>query len=151
MAMQTAVPSDVLVETLQRADVRHIIHIGGGDGSLLAALLGRLPRASGVLFEQPDALGAVADVIDAVQISNRVDVIEQRIHEPIPPGGDAYLVTAPTPDAASIREVIRACRDTMAPSALLLVCRRCADGRDIGPLLERDLGIAPIGDRSWCM
>src|SRR5215472_1177202 len=65
--------------------------IGGGNGSLLSAILGRYPKMKGILFD----LGHVAERaklnLKAAGLADRCTVIEGSFFETIPAGADAYL------------------------------------------------------------
>jgi hypothetical protein len=104
--------------------VHHIVDVGGNHGGFLAAILGHLPQATGVLFDQPQVVAGAAAALDSAGVADRVDVEGGSFFDGVPPGGDLYLLANVLwnwgdEDAARI---LRRCRDAMAPSARLLVC-----------------------------
>ena len=81
-----------LLDTLDRCGAGHIVHVGGGDGTLLAELLWHLPRATGVLCDDEAAVASAPGVLAAAGVEDRVDVAPLERSDPVPPGGDVYLV-----------------------------------------------------------
>jgi len=63
------------------------VDLGGSRGTLLKALLGRMPDASGVLFDLPD----IADSVRGTMASERVEVVGGDFFESVPEG-DLYLL-----------------------------------------------------------
>jgi hypothetical protein len=54
---------------------RKVVDVGGGQGALLAAILDRYPRLSGVLFDLPDVIGNAHGAIDPHVASGRVEKV----------------------------------------------------------------------------
>ncbi len=103
-----------------------VADVGGGRGTLLAAILDRHPGVRGVLFDQPHVvqgadLGAVAD---------RCQVVGGSFFEAVPAGADAYVLKAIIHDWEDPESVaiLRVCRQAMDESAVLLLVER-----DLGP------------------
>ena len=71
-----------------------IADIGGGNGSMLAAILGRHREASGILFDLPHVVDGARQVLDKAGIANRCQVIGGSFFEEIPAGADAYILKA---------------------------------------------------------
>ena len=64
-----------------------IVDVGGGNGTLLAALLERHPSLRGVLFDAPH-------VVAGVDLGPRCEVVGGSFFETVPEGGDAYVLKA---------------------------------------------------------
>jgi hypothetical protein len=62
-----------------------IVDVGGGNGTLLRALLDEYPHLQGVLFDQPH-------VVAEVDLGARGTVVGGSFFESVPEGGDAYLL-----------------------------------------------------------
>jgi hypothetical protein len=62
-----------------------IVDVGGGNGTLLRALLNEYPQLHGVLFDQPH-------VVEGVDLGGRASVVAGSFFESVPEGGDAYLL-----------------------------------------------------------
>jgi hypothetical protein len=62
-----------------------IVDVGGGNGALLAALLGKYPNLRGVLLDQPQ-------VVEDVDLGPRCEVVGGDFFDAVPNGGDAYVL-----------------------------------------------------------
>jgi len=64
--------------------------IGGGNGSLLSALLARYPDMKGILFDLGHVVGRAKEKLKAAGVAERCTTIEGSFFESIPTGADAY-------------------------------------------------------------
>jgi 2,7-dihydroxy-5-methyl-1-naphthoate 7-O-methyltransferase len=119
-AEKTPLPAPLL-DTLDRCGAGHIVHVGGGDGTLLAELLWYLPRSTGVLCDGEAAVGSAPAVLAAAGVEDRVDVAPIDPSDPVPPGGDVYLIDVSPMSDHDARRLLGRCRAAMAPSAHLVV------------------------------
>jgi len=62
-----------------------IVDVGGGNGTLLRALIDEYPELRGVLFDQPH-------VVEGVDLGERGTVVGGSFFESVPADGDAYLL-----------------------------------------------------------
>jgi hypothetical protein len=100
-----------------------IADIGGGTGTLLAAILQAHPTVEAILAEQPHVLREAPPVLVAAGVAERVRLVECDFFAVVPPGADAYLmlrVLHDWGDEDAVR-ILRRVREAMAPSARLLV------------------------------
>lgn len=111
---------DAVLQALDATAPTHIVHVGGGDGSVLAAVLRRLPRATAALVDRTDAVAAAGPVLDATGVAERVDVVTIDRDGPIPSGGDVYLIVAR--DGQGMGPLLVRCRAAMAAAAWLVAC-----------------------------
>jgi hypothetical protein len=81
-----------LVLSLDFTDVRHFVDVGGGQGSMLAALLTAAPEARGTLFDLPAGLIGAQNHIVSAGIVDRVELVAGDFFESVPAGGDVYLL-----------------------------------------------------------
>jgi hypothetical protein len=65
--------------------------IGGGNGSLLSAVLTRHPNLKGILFDLGHVVGRAKENLKAAGLADRCSVIEGSFFESIPAGADSYL------------------------------------------------------------
>jgi hypothetical protein len=65
--------------------------IGGGNGSLVAAVLTRYPQMRGILFDLGHVAGRAQDNLRTSGLADRCTVITGSFFETIPSGADAYL------------------------------------------------------------
>ena len=66
-------------------------NIGGGNGSLLSAVLPRYPHMKGILFGLGHVVGRANEKLKAAGLAERCSVIAGSIFEGVPAGADAYL------------------------------------------------------------
>jgi 2,7-dihydroxy-5-methyl-1-naphthoate 7-O-methyltransferase len=103
--------------------VRTVVDVGGGTGSLLAEILRARPGVRGVLVDLPGTVARSADLFQAAGVADRVTTAAQSFFEPLPPGGDLYLlknVLADWPDREATA-ILRRCADAARPAGRLVV------------------------------
>jgi 2,7-dihydroxy-5-methyl-1-naphthoate 7-O-methyltransferase len=103
--------------------VRTVVDVGGGTGSLLAAVLNAHPTIHGTLVDLPSTVARSAEVFKAAGVSDRVTTASQSFFDPLPAGGDVYLlknVLADWPDREAIVLLTR-CAEAAHPAGRLVV------------------------------
>jgi hypothetical protein len=103
--------------------VKVIVDVGGGIGSLLAAILAGRPDARGVLIEQAQLLTDAERLLNARDVRSRCELKAGNFFEAIPAVGDAWMlcqVLHDWPDA-ECNAILRRCREAMRPTDRLLV------------------------------
>jgi hypothetical protein len=100
--------------------------IGGGDGSLLAALLTNCPKATGVLFDLPHVVANATTVFSQAGVLDRSVIAAGDFFQEVPAGLDAYLLKHILHDweDSEALSILRACRNGMKNDAKLLVIER---------------------------
>ena len=68
-----------------------IVDVGGGEGSLLLAMLSASPESRGVLFEVPHVAQRGRSLIEAAGFGWKCSVAEGSFFEAVPGGGDLYV------------------------------------------------------------
>jgi len=111
---------DALLPVLDGAVPTHIVHADGGNGSILAAILGRLPRATGALVDRADVVARAGPVLEASRVADRVDVVDVDPDGPMPAGGDVYLIV--DADGPRMAALLVRCRAAMSAAAQLVAC-----------------------------
>ncbi|NUT52512.1 MAG: methyltransferase, partial [Saccharothrix sp.] len=115
-----------LVPDLLDLDARRtVVDVGGGDGRLLDLVLAAAPGVRGVLFARPHVIGAATDVL-ARHGTRAAVVAGDFFHDPVPPGGDLYLLSRIMHDWDDDRcsTILRNVRAAMAEGAALAVVER---------------------------
>lgn len=108
------------------ARFRHIVDVGGGDGTLLASLLAGCAATVGTLFDQPHVVHNAADVLRQSGVRGRCDIVAGSFFDAVPSGGDAYLLKFILHDWDDDRCVciLANCRRAMAEQSRLLIIER---------------------------
>ena len=103
---------------------QHIIDIGGGNGSLLSAILAAFPGQRATLFDLPEGIAA-AKRGDGGPLPN-VTLASGDVFNAVPEGGDLYLVRHLLHDYADEEavQILRNIRRAMRPDACVLVLEK---------------------------
>jgi hypothetical protein len=91
----------------------HVVDVGGGDGSLLIALLTEFPALRGTVLDQPDTADTARKAVAAAGLADRAEVVGGSFFDPLPPGAGGYVLSW----------IIHDWNDTAARAIL----RRCAE------------------------
>ncbi|HVL51653.1 MAG TPA: methyltransferase [Actinomycetota bacterium] len=107
-----------------------IADVGGGNGTLLASILGAHPQLRGVLFDAALVVEAAAGPIEALGLAGRVDLVAGDFFESIVPGADAYLFSRILHDWTDdrCRTILGNCRRAIGPDGRILVVERLLPG-----------------------
>ena len=108
------------------AGVRSIVDVGGGDGSLLVALLRQHPAMRGVVFDLPQVVGDARALIDAAGLAPRCTVVAGDAFDSVPGGADGYVLCQVVHDWSDdrARVILRNCRRAVAPGGKLFLIER---------------------------
>lgn len=113
----------LLLDAFDFGEAARVIDVGGGNGSLLAAILRKHPLLQGTLFDLPS-------VIDRARTNTALDDVRQRLRfvsgsffESIPNGGDVYLMRHIIHDWNDDQSttILSRCRTAMTATARLLI------------------------------
>jgi len=72
--------------------IETLADIGGGNGSLLTAVLRRYPKMKGILFDLGHVVARTKPKLGADGLSDRCSIVEGSFFESAPRGADAYLL-----------------------------------------------------------
>jgi SAM-dependent methyltransferase len=104
--------------------IRHVVDVGGGNGSLLAEILKARPHLTGTLVDLPRAAAASAEVFQAAGVADRATALGQSFFDPLPGGADLYVlmkVLNDWPDRDAARILAR-CAEAARPNGRVIVC-----------------------------
>jgi C-methyltransferase len=100
-----------------------IVDVGGGQGSLLAAILAVAPASRGVLYDLPRVVASAPSLLRECNVADRVCIAEGSFFDSIPGGGDAYVlknIIHDWPDEKAV-QILRNVRAAGPQATLLLV------------------------------
>jgi hypothetical protein len=103
--------------------VRTIVDVGGGTGSLLAALLRRHPQARGILVDLPGTVARAGELLESLGVADRVTTCGQSFFDPLPAGADLYLLKSVLndwPDEPTVA-ILRRCAEAARPHGRIAV------------------------------
>lgn len=123
MGLVTAAQTPPLVEHYDFGRFGHVVDVGGGDGTLLAAVLAAHGHLRGTLAETAATLRTAGPVLAGAGVADRCATVGVDFLDHVPPGGDAYVlknVLHNFDDADCVR-VLGNCRAAAAPAGVVLV------------------------------
>jgi hypothetical protein len=112
-----------VAEAYDFSDVRRLVDVGGGIGTLLATVLGRYPSVQGVLFDRPDVIDDARPTLAEHGVTERCEIVSGDFFMSLPEKADAYLMSHILHDWDNDRclTILRNCRKAIAPDGRLLL------------------------------
>jgi SAM-dependent methyltransferase len=145
MAERTAAYAPSVADAYDFSDVRTIVDVGGGNGTLLVEILRRHSHLSGVLFETPTVAARADAVLDATDIADRCEVRAGDFFQQVPDKADCYVLANVLHDWDDTRsiEILRNCRRAMSRAGRVLIVERLIpdDRGDPVPTLLSDINM----------
>jgi hypothetical protein len=145
-AMEAAsrLQQDVIGQTYAWPAGGRICDVGGGTGTLLAAILAANPTCSGVLFDLPVVVANAGPVLERAGVGARVEIVGGDFFDSVPPGCDRYVLQAIVHDwdDDSCVQLLTRCRDALAPGGRILVLEQTLpdhDGDDLSRALDLEM------------
>jgi SAM-dependent methyltransferase len=123
MADFTSQIAQLVAKAYDFSAVRHVIDVGGGNGSLLAGILRVYPTLEGTVFDLPPVVERAVSHLGAVGLIDRCRVVGGDFFEEVPGDADIYLLKHVIHDWNDDRAVaiLKSCRRAMAPGSRLLI------------------------------
>jgi hypothetical protein len=125
--------------------VRTVADIGGGQGTLLTAILRAHGHLRDLLLDRPPAVADAAATFAAAGVADRCQIVPGDFFNGVPGGADAYIlanVLHDWDDAHAVR-ILGTCRQAMAEGGRVLIVERLIpdDPADAVPVLLSDLNM----------
>jgi hypothetical protein len=114
---------DAIAAAYDWTDAHVLVDVGGGNGSLLAAILARDERLRGIVFDRPAVLAGADEHLSARGVRDRCELVAGDFFESIPAEGDTWLLSQILHDwdDARCRTILARCRERMRSGDRLLV------------------------------
>jgi SAM-dependent methyltransferase len=148
MSERTAAFAPSVAGAYDFSDIRTVVDVGGGQGTLLAEILRKHGHLHGVLLETPTVAARAEALLDATDIADRSEVLAGNFFEQVPERADCYLLANVLHDWDDARatEILRNCRRSMARAGKVLIIERLIpeDGSDAVPALLSDINMLVI-------
>jgi 2,7-dihydroxy-5-methyl-1-naphthoate 7-O-methyltransferase len=123
--------------------IGHLVDVGGGNGTLLTAILSAYPGMRGTLVELPGPADGARRVLAEAGLSDRCAIVAESFFEPLPPGADAYMLSGVVHnwDDEHATAILRRCAEAARAAAgrVLVVDELHQDGGEEEPSTEMDL------------
>ena len=112
-----------MLEAYDFAGVRTILDVGGGNGSMALAILGRHPRMKGKIADLPYIEPQAKSAIAAAGAAGRCDFEAGSFFERVPAGADLHLMKSVLHDwnDEECVRLLKNCRAALAPEGRLVV------------------------------
>jgi predicted O-methyltransferase YrrM len=119
----TAMISGVVARSYDFSAFERIVDVGGGNGSLLAAVLASCPKARGVTFDLPQVAARARDTLSRAGVADRCDTVGGDFFAAVPADGDAYALKMILHDWDDDRAIaiLRNVRRAIRPGGTVLV------------------------------
>jgi hypothetical protein len=100
-----------------------ILDVGGGNGTLLEAILLAHPDVRGEVLDLAPSAAAAAERLAAAGLADRAGAVPGSFFDPLPGGADAYLLSDILHDwdDGNARRILARCREAAAPDAAVVV------------------------------
>ncbi len=142
MSRGSARLAEGLLAAYDFAPFRRIVDVGGGDGTLLSAILAHHHGLRGTLLDLPHVVAGGQCSSRAHDVADRFEVCAGSFFESVPAGADAYILKHVIHDWQDVDAltILRNCRAAMGPRARLILIERIVA---YGPG-ERDVALADL-------
>jgi SAM-dependent methyltransferase len=127
----------LLVDAADWESVRTVVDVGGGTGALLAEILRARPEVRGTLVDLPRTVARSGEIFQAAGVADRVTIVAQSFFDPLPGGGDLYVlkkVLGDWPDREATA-ILRRCAEAARPSGRVVVFTGAGPGEEASPEL----------------
>jgi SAM-dependent methyltransferase len=127
------------------SNARTVADVGGGKGTLLAAILQAQRHLRGVLFDRPAVTVDAAEVLSAAGVEDRCQIVSGDFFDGVPQGADRYILANVLHDWDDDRAVriLSNCRRAMAQEGRVLIVERLIpdDPAEALPVLLSDINM----------
>lgn len=130
-----------LVRAYDWRSAAHVVDVGGGNGTLLSAILAEHPDLRGTLVDLAGpALAAKANISDK-GLTDRCDVVAGSFFDPLPAGGDIYLLCGVLHDwdDDDATTILRRCTAAAGGDGIVVIIEGLLDERSAPPRTGMDI------------
>jgi hypothetical protein len=139
-----------MLDVYDFGEIRTLADVGGGNGTLLSAVLQRHPHLQGMLYDLPGVIERAKTNIAANGLSERVRFETGSFFEQVPPGADAYMMRHIIHDwtDAQCTTILTNCRQALGGQGRVLVIDAVippGNAPSLGKLLDLNMLVLPGG------
>lgn len=142
--------TEPMVNTYDFSVFKTVVDVGGGNGSVISAVVNKNRSVSGVLYDLPDVIKRSKENIAAWGLSDRIRMESGSFFESVSRGGDAYILRHIIHDwnDKDAVTILTNCRKAMnAGGKVLVVEAVIPKGNDANPFKWLDLTMLMIGGK----
>ncbi|MFE5716988.1 methyltransferase [Streptomyces erythrochromogenes] len=123
MSQATSETAAVLPRAFDFSRFASVTDIGGGNGTLLAAVLEAHPGLTGVVFDTADGLAEAPKTLARHRLEDRCSLTAGDFFRSVPQGSDAYLLKSVLHDwtDAQAATILHHCRQVLPPGGVVLI------------------------------
>jgi hypothetical protein len=127
-----------------------VVDVGGATGNMLAHVLRKYEKPSGVLFDLPHVVAEAPAFLEQQGVAERVTIKSGSFFDSVPAGGDAYVLSHIIHDWSEEQclTILGHCRKAMKPQSRLLIVEMVLPADDTphpGKLLDMVMMVLPGG------
>jgi predicted O-methyltransferase YrrM len=131
----TAMVSKAVASAQDFSRFERIVDVGGGNGSLVSAILASVPKARGVNYDLPSVAARARETLAKAGLADRCETVGGDFFDAVPEGGDAYLLKMILHDWDDARAVaiLKNVRRAIRPAGALFVVEAVVGEANAGP------------------
>ena len=92
MGQESRIAAGLVAAGYDYTGVRKVVDVGGGDGTVVAAILGAHPHLTGVVFDSAAGVAEASGVLAAAGVADRAEVVAGDFFSSVPADGDLYII-----------------------------------------------------------
>ena len=114
---------EVLIDRSEWSGIHSVADVGGGTGSLLAAVLKAHPQVHGTLVDLPRTVARSREIFEPAGVLDRVTLAPQSFFDPLPGGCDLYMLSKVLDDwpDAEAKVLLARCAEAARPNGRVIV------------------------------
>jgi 2,7-dihydroxy-5-methyl-1-naphthoate 7-O-methyltransferase len=138
MGHQLAAEAPSVAAAYDWSTLGEVVDVGGGDGSLLIALLRAHPTLRGTVLDLPSPATTAARALAAAGLADRAAARAANFFEPLPAGAGAYILSRVIHDwdDDDARRILRNCADAARPNGKVFVIEDTEDVKSVSTEMD---------------
>jgi hypothetical protein len=134
------------------SSIKTLVDVGGGHGSLLAAILQANPTIKGMVYDQAAVIAGAKQYLETAGLNGCCEAVAGNFFESVPSGGDAYMMKHIIHDWDDERAIaiLQNCHRAMPDNGKLLVVEHVippGNEPSLGKFLDLEMLVMSSGGR----
>ncbi|HEX2130709.1 MAG TPA: methyltransferase [Actinophytocola sp.] len=123
MSQEARLSADQIAAAYDFSGVSSVVDVGGGDGTLLSAILRANPHLNGIVLDSPSGVAQAAGVLAEAGVADRAEAVAGDFFASVPGEKDLYLIKSVFQDwdDEPATALLRTVRAHMPATATLLI------------------------------